>query len=109
MTDLKAVEGRAKLVTRMLGLHGGGIEVIGFNEASGVVKLSFTGLCTACSMRPMTLESIVRPAFLDLDGVKDVDIDGVRISRFASARLRDASTVPPAGHYPRIDIVQTQR
>jgi hypothetical protein len=47
--------------------------------ADGAVRLSFTGLCTACWMRPITLERIVGPAFRDLEGVADIQVDGVRI------------------------------
>ena len=97
MADLEAVERRAYLVSRMLNLHGGGIAVLDFSEDEGVVKLGFTGLCTACWMRPVTLEKIVKPAFLDLEGVTRVEADGVRISRQAQKRLTESCGIP-VGH-----------
>jgi hypothetical protein len=42
-------------------------------------------------MRPITLENVVGPAFRDLDGVADVQVDGVRISAAAQQRLSQAS------------------
>ena len=59
--------------------------------ADGAVRVSFTGLCTACWMRPVTLQNVVGPAFRDLDGVTDVQADGVRISAAAHQRLSQAS------------------
>lgn len=96
--DCTKLEARARLVSRMLAPHGGGVEVVGAG-ADGTVRLSFTGLCTACWLRPITLENVVGPAFRDLDGVADVQVDGVRISAQAQARLsqpaarRDSSKV----------------
>lgn len=84
------LEARARLVSRMLAPHGGGVEVIDAG-ADGAVRLSFTGLCTACWMRPITLENVVGPAFRDLDGITDVQVDGVRISAGAQQRLAQSS------------------
>jgi Fe-S cluster biogenesis protein NfuA len=88
--DRAKLEARARLVSRMLAPHGGGVEVVDAG-ADGAVRLSFTGLCTACWMRPITLENVVGPAFRDLDGVADVQVDGVRISAAAQQRLSQAS------------------
>jgi Fe-S cluster biogenesis protein NfuA len=88
--DGTRLEARARLVSSMLAPHGGGVEVIDAG-ADGTVRLSFTGLCTACWMRPITLENIVGPAFRDLNGVADVQVDGVRISARAQERLSQAS------------------
>ena len=88
--DRTRLEARARLVSRMLAPHGGGVEVIDAG-ADGTVRLAFTGLCTACWMRPITLENVVGPAFRDLDGVADVQVDGVRISAAAQQRLSQAS------------------
>ncbi len=88
--DRGKVETRARLVSRLLASHGGGVEVVDVS-ADGAVRLSFTGLCTACWMRPITLERIVGPAFRDLEGVADVQVDGVRISAAAKDRLARAS------------------
>jgi Fe-S cluster biogenesis protein NfuA len=84
--DRAKLETRARLVSRMLALHGGGVEVVDVG-ADGAVKLAFTGLCTACWMRPITLENVVGPAFRDFDGVADVQVDGVRMSAAAQQRL----------------------
>lgn len=96
MADRAAVEARAHLVTRMLQLHGGGVEVLE-SDTEGVVRLGFTGLCTACWMRPITLENLVKPAFRDLDGVREVHVDGVRLSRHAQEKLSAVCGDPRAG------------
>jgi Fe-S cluster biogenesis protein NfuA len=88
--DRTKLEARARLVSRLLAAHGGGVEVVDAS-ADGAVRLSFTGLCTACWMRPVTLENVVGPAFRDLDGVTDVQADGVRISAAAQQRLSRAA------------------
>jgi Fe-S cluster biogenesis protein NfuA len=88
--DRAKLEARARLVSRLLAAHGGGVEVVDAGP-DGAVRLSFTGLCTACWMRPLTLENVVGPAFRDLDGVADVQADGVRISAAAQQWLSQAS------------------
>lgn len=88
-TDLAAVQARARQVSRMLNIHGGGVDVVDWDD-SGTVRLRFNGLCTACWMRPITLTNIVEPAFMDLEGVERVEVDGVRYSKHATTRLAEA-------------------
>jgi Fe-S cluster biogenesis protein NfuA len=84
--DQRQVEARAYIVSHLLQAHGGGIEVIPSGK-SDVVRLRFTGLCTACSLRPLTVANIVKPVFENLDGVRDVEIEGCRISSEAMESL----------------------
>lgn len=78
------VAARAAVVDRMLWTHGGGVEV---DDCDGeTVRVRFTGLCTACPMRPLTIARIVTPAFEDLEGVQ-VEVVGVRLSSQATERL----------------------
>lgn len=90
--DRAAVDLRARAVSELLSSHAGGLEVVSFED--GVVRVEFTGLCTACWMRPVTMLNIIEPAFLDMDGVDAVEVLGARYSR--QARERWAKALPVA-------------
>jgi Fe-S cluster biogenesis protein NfuA len=72
----------------VLDAHAGGVELVEFR--CGVVRLRFTGMCTACHLRPLTTASTLRPALLAVPGVDAVEIEGSRISAEAEARLAAA-------------------
>jgi Fe-S cluster biogenesis protein NfuA len=72
----------------VLDAHAGGVELVEFER--GVVRLRFTGMCTACHLRPLTTVSTLRPALLAVPGVDGVEIEGSRISAEAEARLAAA-------------------
>jgi Fe-S cluster biogenesis protein NfuA len=82
-----AVERRAADVSRLLRTHAGGIEVVDVS-GDGVVRLRFTGMCTGCMYRPVTMAATIRPALLALDGVSAVEAEGCRVSEAAEQRLR---------------------
>jgi len=84
--DLDQIETRAQLVSHLLSAHGGGIEVVP-STREDTVRVRFTGLCTACQLRPLTAAQIIRPAFESLDGVSGVEIEGCRSSSAAEKRL----------------------
>ncbi len=91
--DLPDLMGRAgELVdslSAVLAYHGGGVVLEGVSPA-GKVRLSFTGMCSHCSLRPVTMAAILRPALESLDGVTAVEIAGLKISEEAEQRLRDS-------------------
>ena len=85
---MNAIEARLEALRPVLDAHAGGVELVEVRD--GVVRLSFTGMCTGCHLRPLTTASTIRPALLALDGVNDVEIEGSRISAEAEARLAAA-------------------
>jgi Fe-S cluster biogenesis protein NfuA len=89
---VKAVLERLEELRPALDAHAGGVELVGVEE--GVVRLRFTGMCTGCHLRPLTMASTIRPALLDLEGITAVEAEGSRISAEAEARLADAFAIP---------------
>lgn len=92
--DPHEVELRARAVSQLLASHGGGIEIVDSDD-DDVVRVRFTGLCTACWMRPITQAQILDPAFRDLDGVRAVEVDGVRFSTQAQRRWSASAPARP--------------
>lgn len=39
-----------------LAMHAGGVEFVGFDEASGEVQVKMTGMCDGCPLSQMTLK-----------------------------------------------------
>lgn len=83
------------LIDERLRMHAGGIELVG-QSPSGEVRLRFTGMCTGCPYKPLTMANTVRPALARLAGVERIDVDGSRISEEAQARLDSLLGVPSA-------------
>jgi Fe-S cluster biogenesis protein NfuA len=73
-------------VSRLLGAHAGGIELASLDE-HGQVTVRFTGMCTGCPFRPVTLAATIRPALGDVDRVTSVEAARVRVSEHAARRL----------------------
>jgi Fe-S cluster biogenesis protein NfuA len=46
-------------VRPMIESHGGGIEFMGYDEASGVLKVSLLGVCNGCPGASATLRNMV--------------------------------------------------
>jgi Fe-S cluster biogenesis protein NfuA len=76
-------------LTRLIRAHAGGIELVDVNDTSGVVTIRYTGMCVGCELRPVTTEGSVRPALLAIEGVREVEVSGMRISAEAQARLAE--------------------
>lgn len=85
--DRAALDSRVHAVSHLLTSHGGKIEIVEVSDA-GVVRVKFGGLCTACTLRPFTLEQIVRPLLGDIEGVTAVEAVGVRFSEMAQRRIQ---------------------
>jgi Fe-S cluster biogenesis protein NfuA len=86
-----ALRDRVQDVSHLLGIHAGGIELAAVT-AEGDVQVSFTGMCTGCPYRAVTLATTIVPAITELEGVRSVHADGVRVSEHAARRLAAIST-----------------
>ena len=93
--DPTALAARTEMISHLLQAHGGGIELVD-NDTPDIVRVRFTGLCTNCCLRPLTVANIVRPVFTDLEGVRDVEVEGSRISTEAMESLRRDLASSPA-------------
>jgi Fe-S cluster biogenesis protein NfuA len=84
---------RAEMISHLLQAHGGGIELLP-SDASDVVRVRFVGLCTNCCLRPLTMANIVRPLLTDLRDVREVEVEGIRISTEGLERLQQSAALP---------------
>ena len=73
-------------VRPLLKLHGGGIALADV-AADGVVRLEFEGACRGCALKSVTYALGVRQKLLPLPGVREVQVNGVRLSDAALARV----------------------
>jgi Fe-S cluster biogenesis protein NfuA len=75
---------------RALAAHAGGIEVVEVREtaAGREAVLRFTGMCTGCAFKPMTLAATVEPLLTGAEGVTAVHALGGRADPEAMARAR---------------------
>ena len=87
--DRDELDTRLARVGRALDAHAGGIELVRV-DPDGRVKVRFTGMCTGCPLRSVSLAGLVRPALESVDGVTGVVAEGGRISAEAEARLARA-------------------
>lgn len=76
----------------LLKLHGGDCSYIRMDKDL-VVHLKFEMACTACKLRPLTYLAAIRPRLMKIPGVKDIEIQGVRVSEFAKARFGKFQTL----------------
>jgi Fe-S cluster biogenesis protein NfuA len=84
--DRLRLDERVAFVNRVMSAHGGRIEVVDVSDG-GDVQVRFAGLCGGCAMKPLTMESIVRPALCALDDVVTVEGVGVRVSEEVRQRI----------------------
>ena len=86
MIDRAAAEAAVARVGTALGAHAGGLQLATVT-ADGTLRVRFTGMCTGCPYRPLTLAATVRPALGRLEGVRAVEAEGSRISAEAEERV----------------------
>jgi Fe-S cluster biogenesis protein NfuA len=86
--DAAGVDDRIDELSHILECHAGGLELGGVDEG-GAVNVRFTGMCTGCPLRPVTLAGLVKPALLAVPGVTEVTADGGRMSAEAEARMAE--------------------
>jgi Fe-S cluster biogenesis protein NfuA len=75
---------------RALAAHAGGIQLIEVREgASGrEAVVRFTGMCTGCAFKPMTMAATVEPMLTGVAGITSVQALGGRADPEAMARAR---------------------
>ena len=71
---------------RALAAHAGGIELVEVRGEEVVVR--FTGMCTGCAFKPMTMAATVEPMLTAVEGVDSVQALGGRADPEAMARAR---------------------
>jgi Fe-S cluster biogenesis protein NfuA len=84
------VQRRVEEISRVLAAHAGGIELEDLDD-EGRVRVRFTGMCTGCLFRPVTMATTIRPALLEVAGVTAIEAAGVRVSEHAARRLAAVS------------------
>ena len=82
MSGGTTVETRVRQVSDILYAHAGGIELDHIDD-DGTVHVQFTGACTGCPYRPVTMAATIRPSLLQIEGVTGVEATGSRISEEA--------------------------
>jgi Fe-S cluster biogenesis protein NfuA len=84
--DHAALDRQIDAVCRLMSAHAGAIELLDVS-VHGAVRVRFTGMCTGCPFRPLTMRGTIGPALSEVPGVTAVHADGARISEEAAERL----------------------
>lgn len=84
--DLEELEHRLRQICAVMSAHAGGVELADIT-AAGVVRLRFTGMCSGCAFRPLTMAGTIVPALMAVPGVTAAQADGARISEEAARRM----------------------
>jgi len=94
-------------VRPLLKIHGGGIDLLEVDD-SARVSLEFRGACRGCPLKSVTYVLGVRQKLLQLPGVREVEVRGVRLSEAALRRVEKfydgysfwvGDPVPAASHW----------
>ncbi|MGD9925151.1 MAG: NifU family protein, partial [Pseudorhodoplanes sp.] len=72
----------------LLLIHGGGIDLLAIDE-DGRVELEFQGACRGCALQSVTYAIGVRQRLMEIPGVREVDVRGVRLSKMALQRTAE--------------------
>ncbi len=88
-TDVAAAVRRANAALRA---HAGGLELVSRDDDAVTVR--FTGACTGCPARPITLAATVRPLLAE-HGISEVRAQGVRLDDDQARRLQGWLAVTP--------------
>lgn len=88
----------------LLKIHGGDLSVHDVT-GDGSVHLEFEGACRGCALQSVTYAVGVRQRLLEVDGVTDVTMQGVRLSNAALNRVAETYD----GHTFRIASVGSGR
>ena len=81
-------------VRPMLQTHGGDLTLTAVRD--GVAVLRFEGACVGCPLRPITLAVTIEPSLRGVEGVRAVDVEGVRLPASVVRRLEAALSGAPA-------------
>ena len=88
MSDHATIAERVSALSDLMTMHAGGLELETV-DADGNVRVRFTGMCTGCLYRPVTMAATIRPALMELDGVTAVQAAGSRVSERAERLLAE--------------------
>lgn len=80
------VRERVAMLSDFLGQHAGGLTLESIDE-DGKVTVRYTGMCTGCLYRPVTMGATIRPFLMEIEGVTSVEAVGSRLNDKAHARL----------------------
>lgn len=69
----------------LLKIHGGGVDLVSVTPR-GDVNLEFQGACRGCALQTVTYAVAIRQRLLEVSGVNDVVMQGVRLSSAALER-----------------------
>lgn len=83
MSNPDLAGGLARVRTALLA-HAGGVDVVAAEGES--VTLRFTGACSGCPARPITMAATVRPVLAE-HGISEVTAQGVRLDADQAERL----------------------
>jgi Fe-S cluster biogenesis protein NfuA len=75
-----------EMLSEFLGQHAGGLTLEDI-DPDGHVTVRYTGMCTGCLYRPVTMGATIRPFLLEVEGVTSVDAVGSRMNAKANAKL----------------------
>lgn len=105
--DREVVEERIRELSAYIRMHAGGVELAELTNG-GAVQVRFTGMCTGCPYRPVTMAATVRPALMEIEGVTSVEAVGSRISAQAEKRIAEdfighRTGLPIWPHKPRAE------
>jgi len=73
----------------LLRIHGGDIELLEASE-EGRLRLAFQGACRGCALKAVTYALGVRQRLLQHPGVREVEVEGVRLPPAALRRVERA-------------------
>ena len=88
----------------LLLIHGGGIDLVSIDE-SGRVELEFQGACRGCALQSVTYAIGVRQRLMEIPGVTEIDVKGVRLSKMAlkrTAEIYRGYSFRPDGQAPSV-------
>lgn len=93
--DVETIEERdariaehVEMLSDFLGQHAGGLTLDGITE-DGHVTVRYTGMCTGCLYRPVTMGATIRPFLLEVEGVTGVEAIGSRMNDRANDMLAE--------------------
>jgi Fe-S cluster biogenesis protein NfuA len=72
----------------LLKIHGGDVRVLQV-AADGRVELEFEGACRGCALQTVTYAVGIRRRLLEVPGVSEVSMNGVRVSPIALERIAE--------------------
>ncbi len=99
-------------VRPILKVHGGGVQIVKITE-DGCIQLEFEGACRGCAFQSVTFALAIRRRLLEVPGISDVTMKGVKVSSIALERISEfyqgysfQMKQPPASLNKRIPMIE---